>query len=41
MPPQAATAPARPSRLMPTPMPPCKIGRERVFPRIVTAMLPP
>ena len=28
-------------RLMPTPMPTCKMGRGRVLPRIVTAMLPP
>ena len=31
MPPQAATAPARPSMLTPMPMPPCKIGTGRDF----------
>ena len=35
MPPQAATAPARRSRLTPTPMPPWRMGRGRCLPRIV------
>ena len=39
MPPQAATAPARPPRDTPTPMPPCRMGSCSVRPRMVTACI--